>query len=429
MLELFLLLIGAPVVRRKWWVLALLGVSWAALGVFFIIDALDDKFRIPPTYFTIPLVIDAIFSTIAAFNQSGTARILRFTRAGVALGVVLLIVEAPWHHPMFVGLLVGSFLVTDAMWRATSAYVVRFAGWKLSMVTAGFEFLYGCGSISPWPSQWEAEVGIDAGGLLIATAFGLFHMALRLRSLPAGVPIGSVFTRGWPARSEATETEETAELPPHESASVTVHVWTPTGALLPVNRGVIRRYIVAVNERGVVSTGHAALEAPPDIYISHYPANEIDRSKVDFRRTLRATADNDMPGLFQRSYAEESAAWSPSTMQVRLKGIDRPALRTFWADYRRDTTYNLTNRNCSGAVSKALDAGLEGIFADRSRSPYFLARLFFTPELWIAGVMRRRAAAMAWTPGMVLDYARALSYIVALPERIVGGVQRRNPSS
>jgi hypothetical protein len=32
--------------------------------------------------------------------------------------------------------------------------------------------------------------------------------------------------------------------------------------------------------------------------------------------------------------------------------------------------------------------------------------------------MRRRAAAMAWTPGIVLDYARALSQIVVLPQRL-----------
>ncbi len=32
------------------------------------------------------------------------------------------------------------------------------------------------------------------------------------------------------------------------------------------------------------------------------------------------------------------------------------------------------------------------------------------PELWIAAQIRRRALMMAWTPGLIMDYARALLY-------------------
>ncbi|SQC90703.1 Uncharacterised protein [Cedecea neteri] len=34
------------------------------------------------------------------------------------------------------------------------------------------------------------------------------------------------------------------------------------------------------------------------------------------------------------------------------------------------------------------------------------------PELWIAAQVRKRAISMAWTPGLVMDYARALRSIV-----------------
>ena len=34
------------------------------------------------------------------------------------------------------------------------------------------------------------------------------------------------------------------------------------------------------------------------------------------------------------------------------------------------------------------------------------------PELWIAAQIRRRALMMAWTPGLIMDYARALRAIV-----------------
>jgi hypothetical protein len=39
-------------------------------------------------------------------------------------------------------------------------------------------------------------------------------------------------------------------------------------------------------------------------------------------------------------------------------------------------------------------------------------RLLLIPELWIAAQLRKRATNMAWTPGLVLDYTRALHAIV-----------------
>lgn len=43
----------------------------------------------------------------------------------------------------------------------------------------------------------------------------------------------------------------------------------------------MNRYIAAVDSAGVISTGHAALEMQ-DIYISLYPAVDIDRSPSEF---------------------------------------------------------------------------------------------------------------------------------------------------
>lgn len=37
--------------------------------------------------------------------------------------------------------------------------------------------------------------------------------------------------------------------------------------------------------------------------------------------------------------------------------------------------------------------------------------LLLTPELWVAAQIRKRAVTMAWTPGLTLDYARALSML------------------
>ncbi|MGG2362136.1 DUF308 domain-containing protein, partial [Salmonella enterica] len=107
----------------------------------------------------------------------------------------------------------------------------------------------------------------------------------------------------------------------------------------------------------------------------HYPAVEIDRSGADFARVLRATADNNVAGRFLPSYAEESAGWCPSTFQIPIRGVDGTALCAFWALYRQDETYNLTNRNCSSAVALNLDAGIEGMFQPLADNPLFLIRL------------------------------------------------------
>ncbi len=430
MSELVLLLLGARLIRRKWWIVLSIGLIWLAIGTFFLINGLIDETRLPTTFFALPLLVDAVFSTVAGLNMRGTGRTLRFSKAAVFILLALLIVGAPVQSGMLIGFIAGTFLVVDAIWRATSAYIVRHARWRLSLVNAGIEFLLGVWSYIPYPSNWQGEVESDVGTLMMASAAGICMLAIRIRNLPPSLPISTVLMHGWPAYDESPPIDENAasDRAPPEAATVTVHVWTPTGSLISVRRG-ISRYVVALDEKGTLSTGHAALDAPPDIYISHYPAVEISRSRSEFPRTLRATPDNDVPGVFQPSYREESEDWCASTRKVRLEGLDIPAIRTFWTAYRRDPTYNLTSRNCSSAVAKALDAGLEGIFATHATSPYFLVRLVFLPELWVAGELRRRAAAMTWTPGIVLDYARALSHVVALPPRLGRGPRRPSQRS
>jgi hypothetical protein len=198
-----------------------------------------------------------------------------------------------------------------------------------------------------------------------------------------------------------------------------VHVWTPAGpGRHPRRRPLIDRYIAAIDSKGRISTGHAALELAPNVYISHYPAVEIDRSPEEFGRVLRASADNDIPGRFLPSYREEADGWCEATEHIRFTRIDRLRVRHFWRAYRSDTAYNLTSRNCSSAVAHALDAALEGVLGQTERPWRAFFRALTTPELWIAGVLRRRAEAMAWTPGLVLDYARLLHVVVEpLPAR------------
>ncbi|MGQ3070089.1 MAG: protease [Ferrovibrionaceae bacterium] len=396
MIQVMTLLLGPQALRRRWWIVGAFGALWFAIGLFFFANAMFDEFRIGARWFAVPLLIDGAMSLVAVIPTRGTARRIRLIKAGVflLLGVLVLTTR---HAGLLIGFIIGIALMADAIWRGASAHVVRFQGWRVSLGYAVFEFVMGLWSLVPWPTYYEGEIGADIGMLLMMSAVNICLIAGTLRRLPA--------TAG-PAH-------------PHgdHAATATVHVWTPTGSLPSPVQNMVSRYVAAVDASGNVSTGHAALEMAPDVYVSHYPAVEIDRSGADFARVLRATADNNVAGRFLPSYAEESAGWCPSTFQIPIRGVDGTALCAFWALYRQDETYNLTNRNCSSAVALSLDAGIEGMFQPLADNPLFLIRLALLPETWLAGFIRQRAKAMAWTPGLVLDYARALTAIIALGQR------------
>ncbi|MDR1685186.1 MAG: hypothetical protein LBR82_01885 [Desulfovibrio sp.] len=407
MIQLFLVLCGSRLVREHCWMLFSLGALWLFIGGFLFLDALDGSLVFPITYYTLPLAFDGAWAFVSLPSRLRGGRVMCLMKGTACLLVILLILFVPaGYSGMIVGFLGGLFLCFDALWRGASAWVVRYDGWLCGLLLAALELPFGIWSFVPWPTAWEGRVGIDVGTLLLMSAFTVCAQALRIRCLPPGVSVLSALHRGEKSLLVGLGAEE-----PGTRETAIVHIWTPTGSMVPVHRGV-SRYLAAVDRNGVVSTGHAALELTPDVYISHYPAVEIDRSGAEFAGILRAGPDNNVPGLFQPSYAEESAEWCPSTVRVALPGLNGRGVRRFQQEYCADTTYNLTGRNCASAVAKALDVGLDGLFADKVRSPLFLLRLILSPELRVAGFLRLRAAAMTWSPGIVLDYARALRHLI-----------------
>jgi hypothetical protein len=301
----------------------------------------------------------------------------------------------------------------DGALKIISARVVRFPGWRMTQAAGIVMLLLAIGTLQPLPTWYVGTIGCNVGLLLTLSGLKILHLANRLRQLSPDAPLSSILSPGRIAWNAGDLRAHGAA----DQAELVVHVWTPTGSLKTAQRRpVIDRYIAAVDADGAVSTGHAALELAPDVYISHYPAADLDRSPDDFARMLRATPDNNVPGRFLPSYPEEAAEWCASTMQVRFANFDAARLRAFWAAYRRDDTYNLTRRNCSSAVAHALDAALEGVLAEHvPRRLTGLMRAIISPELWVASLLRTRAETMAWTPGLVLDYARALSGVIEPP--------------
>jgi len=414
MIRLALLLLGPEFIRTRWPVLALIGALWALLGAALIVDAFRGSEWFPIHIFGYLLILEALVTLVATTSNLGTQTVLRKGR-GVAFFLIGLLIIDP--HPvsdLILAMIFGLLFAVDGGLRVSAAWVVRFPHWPASLLMGLLEIASAIMLFLPYPLVYAGTVPYCIGLGMLISGIGALLLALRLRRLRPDTLLSLLLSRNhtMDVLMAPSAPEATAGNP----VPLTVHVWTPVGsAQEALPQPLVDRYIAAVDGHGVISTGHAALEVAPDLYISHYPAQEIDHSPEDFRHLLRATDDNDVAGRFQPSYAIESSGWCPSTAQVHFEHYDRGRLRAFWKVYSGDTTYNLTNRNCSSTVAAALEAALEGTLARHGpRITPFLSSLC-NPELWVASQLRKHAEAMAWTPGLVLDYARALRVAINPP--------------
>lgn len=413
MFRLILLLLGNDFVRRRWPWLALAGALWAAAGVVMFIDAIDGVMYFPIHVFGYLLIIEAVVTLVATPFGNDTRGVLRKARGVVFLVIGLVVVDG--HHGVMVALAIvfGLAFLVDGLFRMAAAVVVRNLGWRMSFVTGLCELGFAAFLFEPYPTFYAGTVPYCIGMALFLSGCGLLRFAVRLRGLPPGAAVSLWLSRDSRALAAHARDDDPDVVP--AAGPLVVHIWTPTGAAEGGARPqpLVDRYIAAVDSHGVVSTGHAALDAPPDVYISHYPKVEIDRSGSDFARMLRATAENNVEGLFQPSYAQEAAGWCDSTVQVQFPDYNRARLVNFWRHYGAVNTYNLTSRNCSSTVAHALEAALEGSLAGSAGGMRRALGALFSPELWVAAQLHRRAEAMAWTPGLVLDYARTLKVALA----------------
>ncbi|MFW9080747.1 hypothetical protein ACOI9X_15960 [Pseudomonas sp. P2757] len=391
MIRLSMVLLGNDFVRKRWSALALTGIVWGAAGVAIFIDALDGVLYFPLHVFGYLLLLEALIILLVPAPRTGTAAALRKGRGLVFLVLGLLIVDRQHAASLILAVLFGGAFLIDGGFRLAAAMVVRFVGWPVSLLTGLFEIGFGLFILEPYPTLYKGTVPFCIGMSIFLSGCALLRQAWRFKNWQSFVTPSAISA---PACSDA----------------LMIHVWTPSGTVddTLVRNRLLNRYIAAVDINGVISAGHAALECGPDIYISHYPQDDIDRSAGDFVRLLRATPNNDVPGRFLPDYASEVGDWCPSSVQVSFARYDARRLNVFWAVYRQNSTYNLTSRNCSSAVAHSLEAALEGAMNRGHSSMLDFARIIISPEFWVAAQVRKRAEAMAWTPGLVLDYARAL---------------------
>jgi hypothetical protein len=421
-IRLVLLLLGADFIRRYWHVLALIGLAWGVIGVSLCIDALDGVLVFPLTVFGYLLLAESLATLFLASSGIGAQKSLRYLKGGLFLLISLLVISLHPTSDMVLAMLFGTAFTIGGGLQIASALVVRFPRWRMALAGGIGQILIAIFFFQPYPTHYKGTLPYCIGMGLIFSGWSLIWLASRTRRLPQTASISQLSFRNadsdrpLDAGSHDRDTFAADDtLPDVESAApLTVHVWTPVGSAKEqtLNRPIVNRYIAAVDASGRISTGHAALEVAPSLYISLYPAEEIDRSPDEFARLLRATPDNNVRGRYLTDYPSEAASWCPSTEKISFRDYDSRRLLRFWQQYRQEEIYNLTYRNCSSTVAYALEAALEGVIGRRADHWLGFIKVLFTPEVWVASQIQKRAATMAWTPGLTLDYARALRAVV-----------------
>jgi len=413
-----MILLGVDYLRRRWRSLMAAGCLSALAGLFVLVDALDGVLYFPLGLFAYLLLAEGLATLAVAWTGVGGQRALRYVKGLAFAGAALLILGGYRHGNFILSMIFGTLFLADGLLQSVSAYLVRFRRWRAAMAGGLIEIGVAIFFYQPYPTHYVGTVAYCVGLALVFGGWSIILVALRTRTLTHNPGFGTQrHAATAPDRPSGREAPLEWDGPPEaDEKALTVHVWTPVGSSkAPVQRApIVDRYIAAVDVNGVISTGHAALESPEGIYISLYPGVEIDRSPGELGRVLRATRDNDVPGVFQPDYATEAKAWCESTTKVRIRNYSPARLRAFWDGYRQDATYNLTHRNCSSSVARALEAAVEGSVGHmhgQDRGWRAFLRILVTPELWVAAQIRKRAATMAWTPGLTLDYARAISML------------------
>lgn len=411
MLQIALLLAGAAFVRKAAPVLMLAGVIWGGLGLSIFIDGLQGERHFPLHIFGLLLLADSLVALMLGSAAKGTQRGVFYFKGGVFFLVALLVLSGRHSGNLVLAIVFGMAYFVTGLFVIASAIVVRFTLWRRSLCSGVLQIAFAIFLFLPFPTAHDGTISQFIGMVLITGGLQSLLLSLRMRRINEGRSVFDILAPQDLLRSDDKALLSTTDIA--TGGKLIVHVWTPEGSSEneTLSRPVISRYIAAVDANGVVSTGHAALEMPPSLYISLYPAADIDRSPSEFFNTLKAVEANSVAGLFQPDYQTEARNWCESDRKIIFTTFNAAALTSFCSRYRQVETYNLTLRNCSSSVAYALEAALDGVLHDRCTWRGFL-QLFLIPELWIAAQLRKRATTMAWTPGLVLDYTRALHAIV-----------------
>ncbi|MBC7718458.1 MAG: hypothetical protein H7Z77_01515 [Chitinophagaceae bacterium] len=409
MFRLALVLFGSDALIQRWRLFFVVGLLAFGAGWVLLVDLIDGVADIAVGVLGGLLLLQGLFELLLGAVQTGLRRRLQLLRATAMLLGAGLVLDFPWDNTMAAGVLFGSTFLFNGLVRIGGAWLIRFPGWRQSSFL-GLAYLVLAGlMLTSWPLPDAMNVSFCVGLALAAAGGVLMRGALRLKRLPPGTRLASLVLYSTPPPAAPRQPSTQADMGRRQP--LVVHVWTAVDAAPDrIRLPVIERYIVAVTRQGRATSGHAALSCGPGLYISHHPNERLRIDAQNVLQQARAVEKNNRPGRWGSAYSQEEQASQPSSVKLRFHTYNAGQLDTFWRSYREDATYNFTHRNCSTVVVLALDAALEGVFAGR---PFWrtMLRLVVHPDMWLAGSVRVRAESLAWSPGFVLDYARALRRI------------------
>lgn len=411
MFRLALIFFGGDSLVRRWKFFVIVGLLAAVFGLVLLYDLHDGVADIASKVLGGVLLLQGIFETVAGTAHTHMRRRLQMLRGVAMLVVACLVLDFPWNNSIAAGALFACAFIFNGLLRIGSSWLIRYPAWRQSA-------LLGCGYLvmavlllTSWPLPDALNVSFSFALALLTTGWVLVRGGLKLRRLPPGSALASIELYHNQRYVNLEFRPDQTAWGASQAGPLIVHVWTAVASTQDrIKLPIIERYIVALSRKGNASSGHAALQCGPTLYISHHPQDRLRINAQNVLQQARATVENNRPGRWGTSYTEEEAAGQPSTVKIRFRVYSPFYLQAFWDGYRQDNTYNFTRRNCSSVVVQAVDAALEGVFADK---PFWrtLLRLMFHPDMWLAGSVRVRAESLAWSPGLTLDYIRAVRRI------------------
>lgn len=408
MFRLALIFFGGDSLVRRWKFFVFLGVLAALCGAVLLIDLLDGIADIAVEVLGAALLFQGVFEVVAGTAHTRMRRRLQMLRGFAMLIVACLVLDFPWNNSITAGALFSAAFIFNGLLRVGSSWLIRYTAWRQSCMLGLAYLVMAALLLTSWPLPDALNVSFCMGLGLLATGWVMVRGGLKLRRLPKGSSLSWV-------EMYHDQRYLTSAVPPSQAALRTppdtplvVHVWTAVASTQDrIKLPIIERYIVALSRKGNASSGHAALACGSAVYISHHPRERLRINAQNVLQEARATPENNRPGQWGNSYAEEEAKGRPSTVKIRFRVYSPYYLQAFWDAYRQDDTYNFTHRNCSSVVVQAVDAAMEGVFAGK---PFWrtMLRLMFHPDMWLAGSVRVRAESLAWSPGLALDYISAI---------------------
>lgn len=393
MINLLFLLLGKEAITSRKQILYTIGGLSIVVAILLFIDLLTDgKMTVPINGLALIILIEGLITSASAVLLPGKVERQLLTKGMLfviaAVFVLLQNEKALWLKAAIFAI----FIATDGLFRLTSASLVQNHQWKNAFWIGFAEVLFAFFIMLNKPITYAQTIPLCISTLLLLSGITFIRLARSSIELAE-------------SNDESVQTDSPEWLE--------VFIWTPQAGIGSERkrRNFIARYIAAMDVNGKVSTGHAAVRLANQSYLSLYPVDDIDRSVAEVIKLLKASADNDMAGRFVESLAIESEEWMAPTCCIRLPVYQVERVKQFMEDYKQNTTYNLTRRNCSTATIDVLDVAMTNIL-----SQHFglrgLAHLFFNPYFWTLAFIRGKGQSMTWTPGLVLDYVIVLDKLL-----------------